>query len=150
MQAVRADNEQHEVAIAVVRDLVETVKGYASHEKSTFESVVEARNRAMQATTPEAKAEAENFLQSTLKSLFALSEAYPDLKANQNFLELQAETNVRSTAPDVRPPLSSLTTSIIPHEQSLHILCWNHAPRIRQRYCGKCRPHRVRPRALWG
>ena len=67
----------------LIPNLVET--------KSTFESVVEARNRAMQATTPEAKAEAENFLQSTLKSLFALSEAYPDLKANQNFLELQAE-----------------------------------------------------------
>ncbi len=75
----------------LIPNLVETVKGYATHEKSTFESVVEARSRAMQATTPEAKAEAENFLQSTLKSLFALSEAYPDLKANQNFLELQAE-----------------------------------------------------------
>lgn len=75
----------------LIPNLVETVKGYATHEKSTFESVVQARSRAMQATTPEAKAEAENFLQSTLKSLFALSEAYPDLKANQNFLELQAE-----------------------------------------------------------
>lgn len=75
----------------LVPNLVETVKGYASHEKSTFEAVVKARNQAMQATTPEEKAQAENFLQSTLKSLFALAEAYPDLKANQNFIELQAE-----------------------------------------------------------
>lgn len=75
----------------LVPNLVETVKGYASHEKETFEKVVQARNQAMQATSPEDKAQAENFLQSTLKSLFALAEAYPELKANQNFIELQAE-----------------------------------------------------------
>jgi LemA protein len=75
----------------LVPNLVETVKGYASHEKETFEKVVQARNQAMQATSPEDKAQAENFLQSTLKSLFALAEAYPELKANQNFIELQTE-----------------------------------------------------------
>ena len=75
----------------LVPNLVETVKGYASHEKDTFEKVVQARNQAMQATSPADKAQAENFLQSTLKSLFALAEAYPDLKANQNFIQLQTE-----------------------------------------------------------
>jgi len=75
----------------LIPNLVETVKGYASHEKETFEKVVQARNQAMNATSPEDKAQAENFLQSTLKSLFALAEAYPELKANQNFLDLQDE-----------------------------------------------------------
>ena len=75
----------------LVPNLVETVKGYASHEKETFEKVVQARNQAMGAGSPEDKAMAENFLQSTLKSLFALAEAYPELKANQNFIELQSE-----------------------------------------------------------
>ncbi len=75
----------------LVPNLVETVKGYASHEQETFEKVVEARNRAMQATSPGDKGQAENFLQSALKSLFALAEAYPELKANQNFIELQTE-----------------------------------------------------------
>lgn len=75
----------------LIPNLVETVKGYASHEKETFEQVVQARNQAMGASSPEDKAQAENFLQSTLKSLFALAEAYPELKANQNFLDLQDE-----------------------------------------------------------
>lgn len=75
----------------LIPNLVETVKGYASHEKDTFEKVVQARNQAMQATSPADKAQAENILQSTLKSLFALAEAYPDLKANQNFIQLQTE-----------------------------------------------------------
>ena len=75
----------------LIPNLVETVKGYASHEKETFEKVVQARNQAMGASSPGEKAQAENFLQSTLKSLFALAEAYPELKANQNFLDLQNE-----------------------------------------------------------
>ncbi len=73
----------------LIPNLVETVKGYASHEKETFEKVVQARNSAMGASGPEEQAQTENFLQSALKSLFALSESYPDLKANQNFLDLQ-------------------------------------------------------------
>ncbi|MGQ0794055.1 MAG: LemA family protein [Deltaproteobacteria bacterium] len=75
----------------LVPNLVETVKGYASHEQSTFEKVVQARNAAIGATSPANKALAEGMLQSTLKSLFALAEAYPDLKANENFKQLQSE-----------------------------------------------------------
>lgn len=75
----------------LIPNLVETVKGYASHEQETFEKVVQARNQAMGAATPVDKGQAENFLTSALKSLFALAEAYPDLKANQNFLDLQDE-----------------------------------------------------------
>jgi len=75
----------------LIPNLVETVKGYASHEQETFEKVVQARNQAMGAATPGDKGQAENFLTSALKSLFALAEAYPDLKANQNFLDLQDE-----------------------------------------------------------
>jgi LemA protein len=67
------------------------VKGYAVHEAGTFEKVTEARSRAMQAGTLAEKGEAENMLSGALKSVFALAEAYPDLKANQNFLSLQTE-----------------------------------------------------------
>ena len=75
----------------LIPNLVNTVKGYASHEKETFEKVTEARTKAMQTQGVEAKGEAENALSSTLKSIFALAENYPDLKANQNFLQLQGE-----------------------------------------------------------
>lgn len=75
----------------LIPNLVETVKGYAAHEKETLESVIQARNIAMQAGPVEQQVQAENFLTSALKNLFALSENYPDLKANQNFLELQSE-----------------------------------------------------------
>ncbi len=75
----------------LIPNLVETVKGYATHERSTFDSVTEARAKAMSATTPAEKGAAENMLSDTLKSLFAVSEAYPDLKANTNFLALQSE-----------------------------------------------------------
>jgi LemA protein len=75
----------------LVDNLVETVKGYATHEKGTLTGVTEARSRAMQAQGPEEKARAENIFKDTLKSLFAVAEAYPDLKANQNFLELQGQ-----------------------------------------------------------
>lgn len=75
----------------LVPNLVETVKGYATHEKSAFENVTRARAAAMGAQTVAQHGEAENMLSSTLKSLFAVAEAYPDLKANQNFLALQNE-----------------------------------------------------------
>ena len=77
----------------LVPNLVETVKGYASHEQETFEKVIQARNAAA-STTPDnlqAKAQAENMLSGALRQLFALSEAYPDLKANENFAQLQEE-----------------------------------------------------------
>ncbi len=75
----------------LIPNLVETVKGYVAHEKGVLEEVTQARARAMGAQTIEEKAKAENMLAGTLKSLFALSENYPDLKASQNFLELQRE-----------------------------------------------------------
>ena len=75
----------------LIPNLINTVKGYAAHEKEVFEKVTEARTRAMNAGSTQEKAEAENMLSGTLKSLFAVSENYPDLKANQNFLELQRE-----------------------------------------------------------
>ncbi len=77
----------------LIPNLIETVKGYATHEASVFENVTKARTAAMDTTdaTPAAKAQAENMLSGALKTLFAVSEAYPDLKANQNFLQLQKE-----------------------------------------------------------
>ncbi len=75
----------------LIPNLVNTVKGYAAHENNVFEKVTEARSQAMQAGTTQDKAAAENMLSQTLKSLFAVAEAYPELKANQNFLELQRE-----------------------------------------------------------
>ena len=75
----------------LIPNLINTVKGYATHEKELFEKVTKARANAMNAQNPEAKAGAENMLSGALKSLFAVSENYPDLKANENFLELQRE-----------------------------------------------------------
>ena len=75
----------------LVPNLVETVKGYASHEKETLESVVKARQQAVDASSVKDLAEAENVLSGALRQLFALSESYPDLKANENFLSLQNE-----------------------------------------------------------
>lgn len=75
----------------LIPNLVETVKSYAKHEKGTFEKVTEARAQAANAKTPSEHAEAENMLTSTLKTLFAVAENYPELKANENFLELQRE-----------------------------------------------------------
>ena len=73
----------------LVPNLVETVKGYASHEKTVFEKVTQARAMAMQASSPAEMAKAENMIRDTLKSLFAVAEAYPELKANANFMQLQ-------------------------------------------------------------
>ena len=79
----------------LIPNLVETIKGYAAHEKDTLENVIKARNLAMTVPTDDinAKIKAENQLQQTLRSIFALSEAYPDLKANVNFIQLQEKLN---------------------------------------------------------
>ena len=95
----RVDESWSDISVQLKRrydlipNLVETVKGYAKHEQTAFENVINARARAMgvDGGPSTAKAEAENMLSGALKSLFALAEAYPDLKANQNFLELQRE-----------------------------------------------------------
>ena len=77
----------------LIPNLIETVKGYAAHEKEVFERVTEARSAVMSATQkgPAETAKAENMFEGALKSLFAVAEAYPDLKANQNFMQLQQE-----------------------------------------------------------
>lgn len=75
----------------LIPNLVETVKGYADHEKETFTKVIEARNKVMSAVGFEEMSQSENMLKDSLKSLFALAESYPELKANQNFMELQRE-----------------------------------------------------------
>jgi len=75
----------------LIPNLIETVKGYADHEAKTLADVTEMRTAAMNAGTPETSAKAENMLSGALKSLFAVSENYPDLKANENFIELQKE-----------------------------------------------------------
>jgi LemA protein len=94
---VRADEAWSDITVQLKRrydlipNLVNTVKGYATHEKEVFEKVTEARSALMGAQGPAQTGQAENQFQSALKSLFAVAEAYPDLKANENFKELQAE-----------------------------------------------------------
>jgi LemA protein len=93
----RVDNAWSQIDVQLKRrhdlipNLVEAVKGYAAHERGTFEAVTSARANAINAQGPQQAAQAENVLSGALKSLFAVAEAYPDLKANQNFLQLQEE-----------------------------------------------------------
>src|SRR5881296_880299 len=93
---VRADNAWSDIDVQLKRrhdlipNLVETVKGYAAHEKGTFENIAKFRSMAMQATTTADKAEAENQLTGALKSLFAVAENYPELKASEEFTQLQS------------------------------------------------------------
>lgn len=93
----RVDNAWAQIDVQLQRrldlipNLVETVKGYAGHESGTLQKVTEARSAVMSATTPEGKMEADNALTGTLKTLFSVTEAYPDLKANANFQQLQTE-----------------------------------------------------------
>lgn len=93
----RVDNAWSQVDVQLKRrydlipNLVETVKGYAAHEQETFERVIQARSAAQSAQGPAQQADAENFLTSALRQLFALAEAYPELRASENFQGLQAE-----------------------------------------------------------
>lgn len=100
----------------LIPNLVEAVKGAATHEKTTLNQVIAARNAAMSAQGPE-KADAENKLSATLKSIFALSENYPNLKANENFLELQreltdTETKIQATRQFYNTVVMGLNTQI--------------------------------------
>lgn len=94
---LRTDEAWSDISVQLKRrydlipNLVNTVKGYAKHEKSVFEEVTEARAQALNAQTVNEAAQADNMFQEALKSLFAVAEAYPDLKANQNFQHLQGE-----------------------------------------------------------
>ena len=94
---IRVDEAWSDITVQLKRrydlipNLIETVKGYAKHEKGVFQAVTEARANALKAEGPKEQAKAENAFSETLKSLFAVSEAYPDLKASQNFQDLQAE-----------------------------------------------------------
>jgi LemA protein len=93
----RVDNSWGQIEVQTKRrydlipNLVETVKGYATHERETFERVIQARNTAQAATGPADQAQAENLLTGALRQLFALAEAYPELRASENFQGLQAE-----------------------------------------------------------
>lgn len=109
----------------LIPNLVETVKGYAAHEAGTLTKVTEMRTRAMNATTPAQKEEAENMLSGALKSLFAVSENYPTLKANENFVALQNELSdtenkiqaarrfYNSVVQDLNTKLSSFPSNLI-------------------------------------
>ncbi len=109
----------------LIPNLVETVKGYVQHERSTLDSVTKARAQAMAAQSPAEHAQAENMLTSTLRTLFAVSEQYPDLKANTNFLELQRELSdtenkiqasrrfYNTTVRDYNTTIESVPTNII-------------------------------------
>src|SRR5690349_16806373 len=106
---VRCDSAWSDIDVQLKRrhdlipNLVETVKGYAAHEKGTFENIAKFRSMAMQANSPADKAAAENQLTGALKSLFAVAEAYPDLKANQEFMQLQGSlSQVEDTIQNAR------------------------------------------------
>src|SRR5260370_3129750 len=106
---IQTDNAWADIDVQLKRrydlipNLVETVKGYAGHEKDTLEGVINARNRAMTATSPADKAQAENILTGALKSLFALSEAYPQLRAIESFTSLQNSlTQIEDTLQNAR------------------------------------------------
>lgn len=90
-EALSAIDVQLKRRVDLIPNLIETVKGYAKHEKTVFEDVTKARQALMGAQTLKEKAQSDNMLSSALKSLFAISENYPDLKASQNFLALQEE-----------------------------------------------------------
>ncbi|MDX9970593.1 MAG: LemA family protein [Candidatus Gracilibacteria bacterium] len=106
-------------------NLIETVKGYASHEKETFEKITQARNMGMNATNVKDQEAADNMLTGALKSIFALAEAYPDLKANQNFMQLQntlkeIEENIQmsrryynATVRDINTKIESFPSNIV-------------------------------------
>jgi LemA protein len=120
---VRCDSAWSDIDVQLKRrhdlipNLVETVKGYAAHEKGTFENIAKFRSQAMQATTPEGKAEAENQLSGALKSLFAVAENYPQLKASEEFTQLQGslsqtENSIQNSRSNYNAAVQDLNTKI--------------------------------------
>lgn len=103
----------------LIPNLVESVKGYAKHEKSVLENVTKARTNLMKASGPVEKAKADNQLTETLKTLFAVSENYPQLKANENFLQLQSELS--DTEDKVAYSRQFYNTSVLSYNTSLQI-----------------------------
>ena len=120
---VRCDTAWSDIDVQLKRrhdlipNLVETVKGYAAHEKGTFENIAKFRSQAMQATTPEGKAVAESQLSGALKSLFAVAENYPELKASEEFTQLQGsvsqtENSIQNSRSNYNAAAQDLNTKI--------------------------------------
>lgn len=103
----------------LIPNLVETVKGYASHEKETLDAVITARNKAVQANTPETEIKANGELSQALGKLFALSEAYPDLKANTNFMDLQS--NLKETEDKISYARQFYNDSVLNYKNKLEM-----------------------------
>lgn len=103
----------------LVPNLVATVKGYAKHEKETLEEVIEARNKAVSATTPSDEMAANNELTSALTKLFALTEAYPELKANTNFMDLQA--NLKDTEDKISFARQFYNDTVLKYKNKLEV-----------------------------
>lgn len=118
----------------LVPNLIETVKGYAAHERGTLEAVVRARNTALTAQGPAAQAVAENALSGALRQLFALSESYPDLKANSNFQELQRtlsdlENKIAASRRFLNNAVQEYNTAIAQFPAALFAASFGFAPR---------------------
>jgi LemA protein len=137
---VQCDNAWADIDVQLKRrydlipNLVETVKGYAAHEKGTLEAVISARNAAMSATGPADKAAAENVLSGTLKSLFALSEAYPQLRAIEGFTSLQnslsqIEETVQNARRYYNAVVRDLNTKIVQFPSNIIAGMFNITPR---------------------
>ena len=126
---VRVDEAWSDINVQLKRrydlipNLVESVKGYATHEKKVFEEVTAARTTAMNAGGIAQKAEAENMLAGALKSLFAVAEAYPDLKANQNFLQLQ--TDITDTEDKIQAARRFYNGSVRDYNQKVQLFPTN-------------------------
>ena len=141
---VRCDSAWSDIDVQLKRrhdlipNLVETVKGYAAHEKGTFENIAKFRSQAMQATTPEGKAVAENQLTGALKSLFAVAENYPELKASEQFTQLQGSLSETEDSIQNCPPLLQRRgarpeheDSVVPHEHPRRHVQLHRAPVLR-------------------
>ena len=103
----------------LIPNLVETVKGYAKHEKETFEAVIEARNKAVSATTTEDEMKANGELSGALNKLFALAESYPELKANTNFMDLQA--NLKETEDKISYARQFYNDAVLKYKNKLEV-----------------------------